>query len=60
MIAAVDGVAVAVGRGDESEVVDGHTRQCIQLIDTRIDTLEVGSGTSQLVIDILLVGQLVL
>ena len=60
MITSVDGVTVTVGRGDESEVVDGHTRHGIQLLDTRIDTLEVGSGICHGLIHILLVGKFVL
>ena len=60
MVACVDGVAVCVGRGDKGEVVDGHASQCLQLLNAGEYAVEVGSCTSHLAINILLVGELVL
>ena len=55
-----DGVAVGIGRCNEGIVVDGHTRHGLQLLDAGIDTHEVGSRTSHLIVHIRLVGQFVL
>ena len=60
MIVCIDGIAVCVGRGNESEVVDGHSCQGVQLLDGLIDALEVWRSLLNLAIDILLVGEFVL
>ena len=60
MIACVDGVTICVNRGNEGEVVDSHTCQCVQLLDSLIYTVEVRCSLLNLTIDILLVGELVL
>ena len=60
VIACVDGVTICVNRGNEGEVVDSHTCQGVQLLDSLIYTVEVRCSLLNLTIDILLVGELVL